>query len=151
MSSSVHTARYKRFLKKLREARIEPSDLEACVAYLDEHPEVGIVGPQLVNLDGSRQNSIHNFPMLATELLPKGIFQFLFRRRFPSRRWTGVEPVDVEAVVGAALFVRGTADRHKDVPSYVGARILEWCADRSGEKGLRLGELYPSSRRASPS
>jgi GT2 family glycosyltransferase len=64
------------------------------------------VGPQLLNPDGSKQNSIHNFPMLATELVPKGVFQFLFRRRFPSRRWAGEAPIDVEAVVGAALFLR---------------------------------------------
>jgi GT2 family glycosyltransferase len=44
--------------------------------------------------------------MLATELVPKGVFQFLFRRRFPSRRWAGEAPIDVEAVVGAALFLR---------------------------------------------
>ena len=93
------------------DAKLEPGTLEACVGYLDDHPDVGIVGPQLVNPDGSRQNSIHNFPMLATELLPKGIFQFFLRRRFPSRRWTGSKPVDVEAVVGAALFVRRSVVR----------------------------------------
>jgi len=38
--------------------------------------------------------------------VPKGVFQFLFRRRFPSRRWAGDAPIDVEAVVGAALFLR---------------------------------------------
>ena len=48
------------------DAKLEPGTLEACVGYLDDHPDVGIVGPQLVNPDGSRQNSIHNFPMLAT-------------------------------------------------------------------------------------
>lgn len=80
--------------------------LERCVAHLDAHPRVGIVGPQLLNPDGSKQNSVHNFPRVATELVPKGAFQFLFRRRFPSRRWTGESPLEVEALVGAALFVR---------------------------------------------
>jgi GT2 family glycosyltransferase len=88
------------------DARLMPGALSRCVAYLDAHPDVGVVGPQLLNPDGSKQNSIHNFPMLATELLPKGIFQFLFRRRFPSRRWAGDSPIDVEAVAGAALFLR---------------------------------------------
>jgi hypothetical protein len=46
--------------------------------------------------------------MLATELLPKGVFQYLFRRRFPSRRWAGDAPIDVEAVAGAALFLRAS-------------------------------------------
>ena len=88
------------------DARLERGVLARCVHYLDAHPDVGVVGPQLLNPDGSKQNSIHNFPMLATEVLPKGIFQFLFRRRFPSRRWAGESPIDVEAVAGAALFLR---------------------------------------------
>ncbi len=81
--------------------------LEHCVRFLDAHPEVGIVGPQLLHPNGSRQNSFHNVPALATELVPKGVFQYLFRRRFPSRRWAGQEPIRVEAVAGAALFARG--------------------------------------------
>ena len=74
--------------------------------FLDEHPDVGIVGPQLLHPDGSKQNSVHNFPVLATELLPKGVLRLLFRRRFPSWRWAGSDPLDVEAVVGAAVFLR---------------------------------------------
>ena len=88
------------------DTRVPPGSLERCVAYLDANPDVGIVGPQLLHPDGSRQNSIHNFPRLATEFVPPIFFQFLFRRRYPSRRWTGPEPLDVEAVTGAALFAR---------------------------------------------
>jgi GT2 family glycosyltransferase len=88
------------------DTRVVRGTLERCVRYLDENPDVGIVGPQLLNPDGSKQNSIHNFPIVTTEFLPKWIFQFLFRRSFPSRRWAGQQPIDVEAVVGAALFVR---------------------------------------------
>ena len=46
--------------------------------------------------------------------------------------------------VNAALFVRGAANRHQDVPPEVRDRILEWCASRSAEKGLLLDELYPT-------
>ena len=90
------------------DAKLVRGALRLCVEHLDAHPDVGVVGPQLLNPDGSKQNSIHNFPMLATEILPKGVFQFLFRRRFPSRRWAGDEPIDVEAVAGAALFLRAS-------------------------------------------
>ena len=90
------------------DAQLLPGVLRRCVAHLDAHPDVGVVGPQLLNPDGSKQNSIHNFPMLATELVPKGVFQYLFRRRFPSRRWAGDAPIDVEAVAGAALFLRAS-------------------------------------------
>ncbi len=80
--------------------------LERCVRYLDDHPGVGVVGPQLLNPDGTRQNSIHNYPSLATELVPKGILETLLPRRFPSKRRVHAEPIEVEAVLGACLFVR---------------------------------------------
>lgn len=91
------------------DAKLHIGALETCVEYLDANPDVGVVGPQLYNPDGSKQNSIHNYPRVITELLPVGIFQFLFRRRFPSRRWAGDAPIDVEAVVGASLFARVSA------------------------------------------
>ena len=91
------------------DAQLRVGVLEACVNFLDAHPDVGIVGPQLFNPDGTKQNSIHNYPRVLTELLPVGIFQFMFRRRFPSRRWAGDVPIDVEAVMGASLFARSSA------------------------------------------
>jgi GT2 family glycosyltransferase len=83
-----------------------PDALEKCVRYLDAHPDVGVVGPQLLNPDGTKQNCIHNFPSYATELVPKGLLETLFPGRFPSKRYPHVEPIEVEAVLGACLFVR---------------------------------------------
>ena len=57
-----------------------PGGLEACVRYLDEHPEVGVVGPQLLNPDRSKQNCIHNSPNLVSEL----VGQSLLRRLLPA-------------------------------------------------------------------
>jgi GT2 family glycosyltransferase len=80
--------------------------LERCVAFLDEHPDVGVVGPQLLHPDGRRQNSVHAAPSVLTELVPKGILETLLPRRFPSKRRRHTGPVDVDAVLGACLCVR---------------------------------------------
>ncbi len=83
-----------------------PDALERCVRYLDAHPDVGVVGPQLLNPDRSKQNCIHNYPSLATEVVPKGVLETLFPRRFPSKRFEHAAAIPVEAVLGACLFVR---------------------------------------------
>lgn len=83
--------------------------VKRCLGYLEAHPDVAIVGPQLLHPDGRLQNSVHNFPTLIGEILPKGILEWLLPRRFPSKRRPSPTPVDVEAVLGAALFVRRTA------------------------------------------
>jgi GT2 family glycosyltransferase len=86
-----------------------PDALERCVRYLDAHPEVGAAGLQLLNPDGSRQNSIHNYPGLLTEIVPKWALETFFPRRYPSKRYHHPEPIEVEAVLGACLFVRREA------------------------------------------
>lgn len=80
--------------------------LERCLAYLDAHEDVGIVGPQLLHPDGRLQNSVHAAPGLLTELVPRGLLEGLFPRRFPSKRHVRPSPVDVDAVLGACLVVR---------------------------------------------
>jgi hypothetical protein len=83
-----------------------PGGLEACVAFLDAHPEVGVVGPQLLNPDRSKQNCIHNSPTLLSELVGQSLLRRLFPRRYPSKRIDYKAPLEVEAVLGACLFVR---------------------------------------------
>ncbi len=80
--------------------------LERCVRYLDEHPEVGVVGPQLLNPDRSKQNCIHNSPTLISEIVSQSLLRRLLPGRFPSKLVDYEAPVRVEAVLGAGLFVR---------------------------------------------
>jgi hypothetical protein len=80
--------------------------LEACVRYLDEHPRVGAVGPQLLNPDRTKQNCIHNSPNLVSEVVGQSLLRRLFPRRYPSKLVDYDGPVEVEAVLGACLFAR---------------------------------------------
>ena len=80
--------------------------LEACVAYIDAHPEVGVVGPQLRGPDGRKQNSVHNEPGLITEIVPGWLLQTVWPGRYPSKRQAPAGPVAVDAVLGACLVVR---------------------------------------------
>ena len=83
-----------------------PGGLERCVSYLDAHPEVGVVGPQLLNPDRTKQNCIHNAPTLLSEVLSQSLLRRLLPRRYPSKLRQYDEPIEVEAVLGACLFVR---------------------------------------------
>jgi GT2 family glycosyltransferase len=82
------------------DARPRAGALETCVAYLDAHPRVALLGPRLLRPDGSPEPSVHAAPRLRAELLPA-----------PWRHRPGAGPRDVEAVRGAALFARAEAVR----------------------------------------
>jgi len=83
-----------------------PGGLEACVRFLDEHPDVGAVGPQLLNPDRSKQNCIHNSPTLVSEIAGQSLLRRLLPERWPSKNVHYDAPVEVEAVLGACLFAR---------------------------------------------
>jgi len=88
---------------------VQRGAFEACVRFLDDHPGVGAVGPALIHPDGRSQNSIHNFPSVLLELVPRGVLETLFPRRYPSKRFAHRAPIDVEAVLGACMFIRREA------------------------------------------
>ena len=95
------------FLLQLNsDARPAPDSLEKCAAWMRANPDCAVAGGQLLNADGSRQNSIANFPTLATELLNKSLLRRLWPEKFPGKEQIFTAPVDVETIVGAFVFVR---------------------------------------------
>jgi GT2 family glycosyltransferase len=88
------------------DAQPEPGTLAPALAWMRAHPQCAVAGGQLLNPDGSRQNSIANFPSLATELLNKSLLRRLSPRRFPGKEQRFVEPAEVETIIGAFMLIR---------------------------------------------
>jgi GT2 family glycosyltransferase len=88
--------------------------LPAMVAYLDEHPEVGVLGPQLLWPDGTVQSSRRRFPTLGTALVESTFLQKWFPKHPVLKRYYVLDRPDdavseVGWVSGACLMVRRTA------------------------------------------
>ncbi len=88
------------------DTQMKRGTIERFVSFMDLHPETGVAGAQLLNSDGSKQNSIANFPSLATELFNKSLLRVLFPKRFPGKERNYSEPVEVDSVIGACMMVR---------------------------------------------
>lgn len=78
------------------------SELFAC---LESRPDTAMACGQLLNADGSRQNSIAAFPSLLTLATNTSLLEYLFPRRFPSKRYRHSGPVEVDSGIGACLLV----------------------------------------------
>lgn len=81
---------------------VQPGAFEAMVALLDRHPRLGVVGAELLNLDGSLQPSWAAFPTWLSEVLGRN-----FRARRPMSAEPGAYLVDW--VGGACLAARREA------------------------------------------
>ncbi len=77
--------------------------------FLLNHPEAGMACGQLLNRDGSKQNSVANFPTLPSLLVNETLLRLLLPGRYPSKRREYRQPVAIESGIGACLKVRKAA------------------------------------------
>jgi GT2 family glycosyltransferase len=83
--------------------------VQELIRFMDTHRDAAVCGVQLLNPDGSRQNSIAKIPTLATEFLNKSMLRRLFPKKYPGKELDIPEPVEVESVIGACMIVRKEA------------------------------------------
>jgi N-acetylglucosaminyl-diphospho-decaprenol L-rhamnosyltransferase len=87
---------------------VEPGSLRSLLDFADANPEAGILGPQLLNPDGSLQPSGGHFPTpLSTVAELLGLDRLTGRPRYGTRR-NYSQPALVDEVSGAALLIRAT-------------------------------------------
>lgn len=92
---------------------LRPNFFDGIQAYMREHREVGILGPRIMNPDGTIQGSARTFPTPLTALFGRNSF---LTRWFPNNpvsrknmihdRCDGKTPMPVDWVSGACMVVR---------------------------------------------
>lgn len=90
---------------------IQQDALQKLIAFAETNPDVGVIGPRLLNPDGSLQYSCRRFPNLAAAIFrntPLGrLFpQNRYTRDYLMADWDHGTPREVDWVSGAAMFVR---------------------------------------------
>jgi N-acetylglucosaminyl-diphospho-decaprenol L-rhamnosyltransferase len=117
------------------DAELGPGALAALCAYLDDHPAVAVVGPQLRNGDGSVQSSRRRAPRLATGFVESTQVQQRLPRSWLTDHYYVNDRSDddeqaVDWLVGACLLVRRAAIEAVgllDEGFHMYAEELEWC------------------------
>jgi N-acetylglucosaminyl-diphospho-decaprenol L-rhamnosyltransferase len=122
--------------------------LAQMMAYLDQHPEVGIVGPHTLNSDGTTQSTRRRFPTPAVAFLESTWLQSYAPQSVMNRYYIRDAPDDatvlVDWVQGSALMAR------RDVYEQIGgldegyvmySEELDWCkrAKLAGWQVVYLG------------
>lgn len=113
-NQGLEQARGKSLLLLNPDTEMQPGSLRTLQEWLDSHPEVGVVGPRLLNRDGSLQRSAFHFPVPRVLLLEQ-LSAAVLLRKVPglARSYLGVwghdRPRRVEWLVGACLLLRREA------------------------------------------
>jgi GT2 family glycosyltransferase len=85
------------------DTEVKKGCISTLISFLQSHDKVGVVGPKLLNLDGTLQASGVNFPSLANSLL--GYFR-LKKEMSGTYFVYSNQPIMVNALVGACLLTR---------------------------------------------
>jgi N-acetylglucosaminyl-diphospho-decaprenol L-rhamnosyltransferase len=112
--------------------------LAVMVRYMEAHPRVGVLGPQLLYPDGSLQPSRRRFPTFATALVESTVVQEWWRDNRVLRHYymadspagEGDQVQQVDWLVGACLLVRREAYEQVgalDEGFFMYSEELDWC------------------------
>jgi len=120
---------------------------ESIMRYLEESPDVGIIGPKILDSDGSVQGSARAFPTPLTGLFGRSS---LLTKFFPNNPLTreniltmksdGKTPMNVDWVSGASLIVRRRAIEDiglLDERFFIYWEDADWCK-RMWDRGWRV-------------
>lgn len=79
--------------------------IEKIVEYNEMHPEIDLIGPRLLNSDGSIQYSAWRYPSIASVFCESFYLnRFLNKKNYRDKNWE--EPFQAETFSGAAIFFK---------------------------------------------
>jgi N-acetylglucosaminyl-diphospho-decaprenol L-rhamnosyltransferase len=116
---------------------VHPGAIEALAAFLEAHPRVGVVGPRLLNPDGTLQRAAFRFPTLSMttldlfppgEALPGRLYDSWAHGRYPQER--DDTPFAIDHPLGACMLVRAAAVAQVgllDAGYFMYSEEVEWC------------------------
>lgn len=109
--------------------------LSQLLAFADAHPEAGIVGPRLLNPDGTLQASCRRFPTVQAAIIRHTFLERLLphaasTREYLMSEWDHQSPREVDWVSGACMLIRRSAWEQVgalDEGFYWGSEDVDYC------------------------
>jgi GT2 family glycosyltransferase len=123
---------------------VHPGAIETLHQFLCDHPRVGMVGPRLLNPDGTIQPAAFRFPTLSMtvldlfppgEVLPGRLYNSWWHGRYPQEQ--GQQPFPIDHPLGACILARRAVIEQiglLDEGYFMYAEEVDWClrAQRAG-------------------
>ena len=135
------------------DVKVLPGCMDALADYLDAHPDIGMIGPRILNGDMTHQSSCRRYPTLWNNFCVMSGLAGAFKssKIFCGEHmfyFKGDKLIDVDVLVGCFWAVRREAIDEKfgmlDEGFFMYAEDLDWCK-RCWEGGWRV-VFYPEAQ-----
>jgi GT2 family glycosyltransferase len=130
---------------------IQKGFFQTALQYMEKNPEIGIVGPKILNDDGSVQGSARAFPTPLSGFFGRTSFlskwfpnNWITRNNILTKKINGTQPVEVDWISGACMVIRRSALIDvglMDERFYMYWEDVDWCK-RIWIKGWKI-VYYP--------
>ena len=151
-NQAIHAASGRYCLLLNSDTIVQDHAIDRCVAYMDHHPDVGVLGPRVFWPSGEFQSTVFRFPTLRGILLGTLGLQESFQRlrltdagRYAKHDWEVERDVDV--VAGCFMLVRRQVVDTAgclDEDFFMYGEEAEWC-HRIWRQGWRI-TFFPGAR-----
>ncbi|MDY6825248.1 MAG: glycosyltransferase family 2 protein [Thermodesulfobacteriota bacterium] len=91
------------------DTRLTAGAIEDLFAFMENNGNAGMACGQLLNEDGSLQNSFANFPTIPSLLVNESVLRLLAPWKYKKKKLNASAPIQVESGIGACLMVRKAA------------------------------------------
>lgn len=93
---------------------VAPGSIKTLLDFMEAHPRAGLVGPKLLNPDGSLQECAFRFPgltqaLFSLDLMPTRLYYTSLNGRYPRERYARGAPFPIGHPLGAAMLARADA------------------------------------------
>lgn len=150
MAFEIAKGRYMLLLNP--DTEITENFFEEILAYMEEHPAVGIVGPKIFNTDGSTQMSVRKFPDLWSQILIMLKLKNILIDNKPLNNYLEADfdytkEQSVQQVMGAAMMIREEVLEevgYLDEGFFIWFEEVDFCK-RAREAGFEV-KYYPKAK-----
>lgn len=84
----------------------EKNTLARLLSFMEEHPDVAVCSPQMLDENGNFRMTIDHFSSVQREILRRPLLEFLFPKKYLNRKTFYEQPTKADYVQGSFMFVK---------------------------------------------
>lgn len=93
------------------DCQLQNDALSALCKFMETHADAALCSGSMSDANGNPRSSFSYFPSLPLAVFGSGLLRLFHPERYPNRRKLYTQPLPVDVVTGAAMFIRGTVFR----------------------------------------